>query len=57
MAKSDDHIWRCVDIIKNDKSISDNTIVLMFFEYKRLILEENERRTPPNLGKAKGRTH
>jgi hypothetical protein len=57
MAKSDDHIWRCVDIIKNDKSISDNTIVLMFLEYKRLILEENERRTPSNLGKAKGRTH
>lgn len=59
MAKSDDHIWRCVDIIKNDKSIGENTLAFMFLEYKRLILEEqkNERRTPPNLGKTKGRSN
>lgn len=55
MAKSDDHIWRCVDVIKNDKSISENTIVLMFLEYKRLLLDENERRTSSNMDKTKGR--
>jgi hypothetical protein len=55
MPKSDEHIYRCVDIIRNDKTLSEQTIILMFLVYKDLIL--NERRTPPNLDKTKGRSH
>ena len=57
MPKSDDHIYRCVDIIKADKSISDQTIIIMFLTYKNLILEEYEKRTPRNLDKTKGRNN
>ena len=57
MPKSDDHIYRCVDVIKADKSISDQTIIIMFLTYKNLIIQEYEKRTPPNVGKTKGRNN
>jgi hypothetical protein len=57
MPNSDDHIYRCVDIIKNDKNVSEQTIILMFLQYKDLILRENEKRTSTNLDKFKGRGH
>ena len=40
MIESIKHIERCVDIIKNDKSISEETIKIMFLQYKDLILKE-----------------
>ena len=40
MKESDKHIYRCVDILKNDKNVSDETIILMFLLYKSLILKE-----------------
>jgi hypothetical protein len=55
MAKSDEHIYRCVDIIRNDKTLSEQTIILMFLVYKDLIL--NERGTPSNVDKTKSRGH
>jgi hypothetical protein len=57
MPKSDDHIYRCVDIIKADKSISDQTIIIMFLTYKNLIIEEYEKTKSPNVGKSKSRSN
>ena len=58
MAKSDEHIHRCVDVIKNDKNISEQTIIIMFLQYKELLTKEiNEQRTSRNLDKTKGRSH
>lgn len=50
---SEEHIYRCIDVIKNDKNISEHTIILMFLIYKDLL--ENERRASSNLDKTKGR--
>lgn len=38
--ESDEHIYRCVDILQNDKNISEQTIILMFLVYKDLIIKE-----------------
>jgi hypothetical protein len=43
MPKSDDHIYRCIDIIQADKTVSDQTIILMFLAYKNLIIDEYEK--------------
>ena len=40
--KSDDYINRCVEVILNDKNLSETTITIMFLEYKRLIFEESK---------------
>ena len=40
MPKSDDHIYRCIEIILNDKNVSEQTLILMFLVYKDLILKE-----------------
>jgi hypothetical protein len=58
MAKSDEYIYRCIDIIKNDKNISEQTIVIMFLQYKELLTKEiNEQRASRNLDKTKSRGH
>ena len=57
MPKSDDHIYRCIDIIQADKNVSDQTIILMFLTYKDLIIKEYEKTTPPNVGKTKSRSN
>ena len=58
MATSNEHLYKCVDIILNDKNISEKTIILMFVLYKNLLKkEENEKRTLTDLDKAKGRSH
>jgi hypothetical protein len=54
MATSNEHLYKCVDIILNDKNISEKTIILMFVLYKELLKkEENEKRTLTDLDKAK----
>lgn len=57
MPKSDDHIYRCIDIIQADKNVSDQTIILMFLIYKDLILKEYEKTKSPNVGKTKSRSN
>ena len=58
MSKSDEHLYQCVDIILNDKNISEKTIILMFVLYKELLKkEENEKRKLTNLDKTKGRSN
>ena len=55
MSKSDDHLYQCVDIILNDKNITEKTVILMFVIYKDLLKkEQNEKRTLTTLDKAKG---
>lgn len=57
MPKSDDHIYRCIDIIQADKNVSDQTIILMFLSYKDLIIQEYEKTKSPNVGKTKSRSN
>jgi hypothetical protein len=58
MDKSDEYIYRCIDIIKNDKNISEQTIIIMFLQYKELLTKEiNEQRASRNLDKTKSRGH
>lgn len=40
---SNDYIYRCLNTLKADKNISDNTIILMFLQYGKLLLEEYEK--------------
>jgi hypothetical protein len=40
MPESVKHIERCVDIIKADKSISEETIKIMFLFYRDLVIKE-----------------
>lgn len=39
---SKEYIYRCVDIIKADKNISETTIILMFLFYGELLLQESK---------------
>jgi hypothetical protein len=40
MNESVKHIERCVDVIINDKNISEETIKIMFLVYKDLVIKE-----------------
>ncbi len=40
---SNDHIFRCAEIILNDKNISEETIIVMFMTYKELLIKELEK--------------
>lgn len=42
---STDYIYRCVEVIKNDKNISEDTLIIMFIEYGKRLLKEKSRRT------------
>lgn len=37
---SNKYIYRCAEVILNDKNLSETTIITMFLEYKRLLYEE-----------------
>lgn len=37
---SEKYIYRCVDVIMNDKNISEDTIIIMFLQYKKLVIKE-----------------
>lgn len=42
MSRSSDHLYRCLDIIKADKNISEETMILMYVEYAKLSIEESK---------------
>ena len=42
MSKSSEHLFRCLDIMKADKNISEETTIIMFVEYGRLLIEESK---------------
>ena len=39
---SNEYLLWCAEIIANDKNISEQTIIVMFLEYKKLVLIENK---------------
>jgi hypothetical protein len=39
---STEYIYICADIIRADKNISEETIILMFLKYGQLLLDENK---------------
>lgn len=40
MSKSNEHLYHCLDIMKADNNLSEETKIIMFVEYARLVLEE-----------------
>lgn len=42
MSKSNEHLYRCLDIMNADPKISEETRIIMFVEYGRLVLEESK---------------
>lgn len=41
MSKSNEHLYHCLDVIKADKNISEETKIIMFVEYAKLVVEES----------------
>jgi len=39
--KPNEHLFRCLDIIKADKTLSEDTLIIMFVEYARLVTEQS----------------
>jgi hypothetical protein len=37
---SNEYIYRCVEVIKADRNISEDTLVIMFIEYGKKLLKE-----------------
>lgn len=42
MSKSNDYMFRCVEVICADKNVSEDTLILMFLEYGKEVREEND---------------
>lgn len=42
MSKSSQHLYRCLDTMKADPNISEETKILMFVEYAKLVTEESK---------------
>lgn len=42
MSKSSQHLYRCLDTINADKNISEETMIIMFVEYGKLVSEESK---------------
>jgi len=41
MSKSNEHLYRCLDVMKADEKISEETRIIMFVEYAKLVSEES----------------
>ena len=41
MNSSKEYLFRCLDIMKADKNLSEETKIIMFVEYARLVLKEH----------------
>lgn len=42
MGKSSEYLYRCLDIIKADVNLSEETRITMFIEYSKLVTEESK---------------
>ena len=42
MSKANQHLYRCLDTIKADRNLSEETYIIMFVEYARLVVEETK---------------
>jgi hypothetical protein len=45
MSTSNKHLYHCLDVMKADKNLSEETKIIMFIEYARLVVSET---TPTN---------
>lgn len=41
MSTSNKHLYHCLDVMKADKNLSEETKIIMFVEYARLVVEES----------------
>lgn len=41
MSQSSQHLYRCLDIMKADAELSEETKIIMFVEYGKLVLSES----------------
>lgn len=52
---SEEYLYHCVSVIENDQNISHDTLVIMFVEYGRKLLSENNpwidihKQRPPDI--------
>lgn len=42
MLESEKFMYRCIELIKHDKNLSEETLMIMFMQYKHLIEIENK---------------
>lgn len=42
MSESEKFMYRCIELIKHDKNLSEETLIIMFMQYKYLIEVENK---------------
>jgi len=42
MPASEQYLYRCIETMKADPALSDETKILMFIEYARLVVEEKK---------------
>lgn len=42
MVESEKFMFRCIELIKHDKNLSEETLMIMFMQYKKLIEEETK---------------
>ena len=44
MLESEKFMYRCIELIKHDKNLSEETLMIMFMQYKRLLEMENNQK-------------
>ncbi len=42
MSKSSEYLYRCLDVMKADPNLSEESKIIMFVEYSRLVSEETK---------------
>jgi hypothetical protein len=40
MLESEKFMYRCIELMKHDKNLSEETLIIMFMQYKRLVQQE-----------------
>jgi hypothetical protein len=44
MLESEKFMFRCIELIKHDNNLSEETLMIMFMQYKRLLEMENNQK-------------
>ena len=44
MLESEKFMFRCIELIKHDKTLSEETLMIMFMQYKHLLEMENKQK-------------
>jgi hypothetical protein len=40
MLESEKFMFRCIELMKHDKNLSEETLIIMFMQYKQLVQQE-----------------